>query len=62
MVRDPNILLSMANCKLRDCCRDLEDLSDKLDMSVEEGIKYVISCGIVTPELNEKTRKKKNED
>ena len=34
----------------------------KLDMSVEEGIKYVISCGIVTPELNEKTRKKKNED
>ena len=31
-------------------------------MSVEEGIKYVISCGIVTPELNEKTRKKKNED
>ena len=36
MVKDPNILLSMANCKLRDCCRDLEDLSDKLDMSVEE--------------------------
>lgn len=24
----------------------------KLDMSVEEGIKYVISCGIVTPELD----------
>jgi uncharacterized membrane protein len=30
----------------------------KLDMSVEEGIKYVISCGIVTPEINEKKRKK----
>lgn len=24
----------------------------KLNMSVEEGIKYVISCGIVTPEIN----------
>jgi len=24
----------------------------KLDMSVEDGVKYVISCGIVTPELN----------
>jgi uncharacterized membrane protein len=22
----------------------------KLDMSVEDGIKYVLSCGIVTPE------------
>lgn len=29
----------------------------KLDMSVEEGIKYVISCGIVTPEINEKKTK-----
>ena len=29
----------------------------KLDMSVEEGIKYVISCGIVVPELNEKKKK-----
>lgn len=29
----------------------------KLDMSVEEGIKYVISCGIVTPEINEEKRK-----
>ena len=36
MTKDPNILLSMVNCKLRDCCKDLEDLSDKLDMSVEE--------------------------
>jgi len=24
----------------------------KLDMSVEDGIKYVISCGIVTPDMN----------
>ena len=30
----------------------------KLDMSVEDGIKYVISCGIVTPNINEKRRKK----
>ena len=30
----------------------------KLDMSVEEGIKYVISCGIVTPEINKEKRKK----
>lgn len=30
----------------------------KLDMSVEDGIKYVISCGIVTPDINEKRRKK----
>ena len=30
----------------------------KLDMSVEEGIKYVISCGIVTPtELNDRIKK-----
>lgn len=30
----------------------------KLDMSVEEGIKYVISCGIVTPEsINDLTEK-----
>ena len=36
MVKDPNILLSIVNCKLRDCCKDLEDLSDKLDISVEE--------------------------
>jgi len=26
----------------------------RLNMSVEEGIKYVISCGIVTPEINKK--------
>ena len=26
----------------------------KLDMSVEEGLKLVISCGIVTPEKSEK--------
>lgn len=32
----------------------------KLDMSVEEGIKYVISCGIVAPEINAKTIKKKD--
>ena len=36
MTKDPNILLSMVNCKLRDCCKDLEDLSGKLDMSVAE--------------------------
>ena len=30
----------------------------KLDMSVEDGIKYVISCGIVTPEMKELTKKK----
>lgn len=30
----------------------------KLDMSVEDGIKYVISCGIVTPEMREVTKKK----
>ena len=30
----------------------------KLDMSVEDGIKYVISCGIVTPEMKKLTKKK----
>lgn len=31
----------------------------KLDMSVEDGIKYVISCGIVTPEGDEETGERK---
>ena len=30
----------------------------KLNMSVEDGIKYVISCGIVAPEKLEKSKKK----
>lgn len=34
----------------------------KLDMSVEDGIKYVISCGIVAPEMNETGYKSKEKD
>lgn len=32
-MKDPNILLSMVNCKLRDCCKSLEDICDDLDLS-----------------------------
>ena len=52
MTKDPNILLSMVNCKLRDCCKDLDDLSDKLDMSVEEIVsilKNMTLCGLPVP-------------
>ncbi len=36
MIKDPNILLSVINTKLRDFYSSLEDLCDDLDYSKEE--------------------------
>ena len=36
MIKDPNILLSMINTKLRDFYSSLEDLCEDLDYDIEE--------------------------
>ena len=36
MIKDPNILLSMVNTKLRDFYSSLEDLCEDLDYDIEE--------------------------
>lgn len=43
MIKDPNILLSVINTKLRDNYASLEDLCDDLDYSEDE-IKEILSA------------------
>ena len=35
-MKDPNILLSLINCKLRDSNRSLESICDELDLRVDD--------------------------
>ena len=35
-MKDPNILLSIVNCKLRDTSKSLDYIADELDLSVNE--------------------------
>ncbi len=42
MIKDPNILLSIINTKLRDFYSSLEDLCDDLDYDIEQ-VKSILS-------------------
>lgn len=52
MIKEPNILLSFINTKLRDCYDSIESLCDGLDYSKDEideilssiGFQYDVSC------------------
>ena len=45
MIKDPNILLSMINTKLRDFYSSLEDLCEDLDYDIEEINEVLNSIG-----------------
>ena len=45
MIKDPNILLSMINTKLRDFYSSLEDLCEDLDYDIEEINEILNSIG-----------------
>ncbi len=45
MIKDPNILLSMINTKLRDFYSSLEDLCEDLDYDIEEIDEILNSIG-----------------
>lgn len=52
--KDKNILLSMINCKLRDCGKNLTYLCDDIDECMEEIEQSLKEIGYVyNPELNQ---------
>lgn len=58
-MKDPNILLSIVNCKLRDCGKSLCVICDDLDLSVCELCDLLESIGyIYNQELNQFVCKK----
>lgn len=53
-MKDPNILLSIVNCQLRDSSKSIDVICDDLDLKVDELIDLLKSIGyLYSKELNQ---------
>lgn len=60
-MKDPNILLSIVNCKLRDTSKSLDSICDEFDIEKDELVKLLESIGYsYNQELNQFVCSKKS--